>query len=388
MPRDGVFLNMENTDSTPQAEPASDLSSVTGTAPEGISVDAVIAGALDKYDDSMEALPESSGKDNDEQSTSKEASEEDATTTDSVDDDPTDAPPQEASEEGDADQDEETTDSDEVDAKTKEPPIKAPKNWNASDKKMFDGIPTEGKEWLLNRYGQMTKDYQSKTQEAAQIRQQYQPMDQVLAPVRGQLQANNINESEYVGRLIEADKMLQQNPVGAIQYLAQQAGVDLDTLEAGEQQYADPQIAALQDRVELLTNHLTNQEQTEQQNQTHELNSQIDNFAARKSSDGNLLYPHFDSVRQAMGGLIQTGQAQSMVDAYNKAVRLDDGLYKETLVAERKKAKNQEDSRRKEAVQKAKKVQSSKGSRPTRGSTQSTDLDDLIGSAMGDSGFG
>jgi hypothetical protein len=382
---------MENTDSTPQAEPASDLSSVTGTAPEGISVDAVIAGALDKYDDSMEALPESSGKDNDEQSTSKEASEEDATTTDSVDDDPTDAPPQEASEEGDADQDEETTDSDtadEVEAKTKEPPIKAPKHWNASDKKMFDGIPTEGKEWLLNRYGQMTKDYQSKTQEAAQIRQHYQPMDQVLAPVRGQLQANNINESEYVGRLIEADKMLQQNPVGAIQYLAQQAGVDLDTLEAGEQQYADPQIAALQNRVELLTNHLTNQEQVQAESQTNELYSQIEGFRGRQGDDGNRLYPHFDSVRQAMGGLIQTGQAQSMEDAYNKAVRLDDGLYKETLVAERKKAKTQEDSRRKEAVQKAKKVQSSKGSRPTRGSTQSTDLDDLIGSAMGDSSFG
>ena len=40
-------------------------------------------------------------------------------------------------------------------------------------------------------------------------------MDQVLEPIRGQLQANNINEAEYVSRLIEADKMLQQNPVGA-----------------------------------------------------------------------------------------------------------------------------------------------------------------------------
>ena len=387
---------MENTDSTPQAESASDLSSVTGTAPDGISVDAVIAGALEKYDDSMEELPESSGKDNDEQSTSKEASQDDANATESVDDDPTNAPPKEASEGGDANQDEETTDSDEADAdkveaKTKEPPIKAPKNWNASDKKMFDAIPEEAretKEWLVNRYGQMTKDYQSKVQEAANVRQHYQQLDQVLEPIRGQLQANGVHESEYINRLIDADRMLQQSPVQAIQFLAQQAGVDLDTLEAGEQQYADPQIAALQDRVDLLTNHLTNQEQNEQQNQTYELNAQIEGFAARKDSDGNLLYPHFDNVRQAMGGLIQTGQAQSMVDAYNKAVRLDDGLYKETLVAERKKAASQEESRRKEAVQKAKKVQSSKGSRPTRGSTQSTDLDDLLGSALGNSSFG
>ena len=387
---------MENTDSTPQAESASDLSSVTGTAPDGISVDAVIAGALEKYDDSMEELPESSGKDNDEQSTSKEASQDDANATESVDDDPTNAPPKEASEGGDANQDEETTDSDEADAdkveaKTKEPPIKAPKNWNASDKKMFDAIHEEAgetKEWLVNRYGQKTKDYQRKVQAAANVRQHYQQLDQVLEPIRGQLQANGVHESEYINRLIDADRMLQQSPVQAIQFLAQQAGVDLDTLEAGEQQYADPQIAALQDRVDLLTNHLTNQEQNEQQNQTYELNAQIEGFAARKDSDGNLLYPHFDNVRQAMGGLIQTGQAQSMVDAYNKAVRLDDGLYKETLVAERKKAESQEESRRKEAVQKAKKVQSSKGSRPTKGSTQSTDLDDLLGSALGNSGFG
>tara|TARA_R110001592_G_scaffold190810_1_gene436837 strand:+ start:291 stop:1445 length:1155 start_codon:yes stop_codon:yes gene_type:complete len=384
---------MENTDSTPQMESASDTGSISGPESEGISVDALIAGALDKYDDSMEELPESSGKNNDEQSTSKEASEEDAPTTDSVDDDPTDAPPQEASEEGDADQDEETTDSNEVDAtkveaKTKESPLKAPDHWPEVDKSKFDSMPKDAQEWALERYNSMTADYTRKTQEAAQIRRQYQPMDQVLAPVRGQLQANNINEAEYVSRLIEADKMLQQNPVGAIQYLAQQAGVNLDTLEQGEQQYADPQIAALQNRVELLTNHLTSQEQAQAESQTNELYSQIEGFRARQDADGNRLYPHFDSVRQAMGGLIQTGQAQSMVDAYNKAVRLDDGLYKETLVAERKKAESQEDSRRKEAVQKAKKVQSSKGSRPTKGSTQSTDLDDLLGSALNNTSFG
>ena len=213
-------------------------------------------------------------------------------------------------------------------------------------------------------------------------------MDQVLEPIRGQLQANGINEADYVGRLIQADKMLQQDPTRAIQYLAQQAGINLDTLEAGEQQYADPQITALQERVNLLTNHLTEQERVQSEAQTNELYSHIDEFRARKDSDGNQLYPHFDKVRQAMGGLIQTGQAQSMVDAYNKAVRLDDSLYKETLVAERKKAESQEDSRRKEAVQKAKKVQSPKGSRPSGGTTQSNNLDDLLGSAMSEAGLG
>ena len=160
-------------------------------------------------------------------------------------------------------------------------------------------------------------------------------------------------------------------------------------LNKGEQQYADPQIAALQNRVELLTNHLTSQEQAQAESQTNELYSQIEIFRSRKDADGNLLYPHFDSVRPEMGGLIQIGQSPINGQAYHLAIRLDDSLYNDKLDAERKKkqkAKRTADERKQSKRQK--KVQSSKGSRPTKGSTQSTDLDDLLGSALGNSGFG
>ena len=88
-----------------------------------------------------------------------------------------------------------------------------------------------------------------------------------------------------------------------------------------------------------------------------------------------------------MGSLIQSGQAKELEDAYKKAVRLDDDLFKQTLDAERKKAEATETNRRNEAVEKAKKVQSKKGSRPSGGTTQSNNLDDLIGASIDAAGI-
>ena len=79
-----------------------------------------------------------------------------------------------------------------------------------------------------------------------------------------------------------------------------------------------------------------------------------------------------------MGNLIDAGEAKELEDAYAKAVRLDDELYKLTLDAQRKNAKAEEDARRKAAVEKAKKVRPRTATTPPAGSVKVSDLDSLL----------
>jgi hypothetical protein len=374
------FYKMDDTDSTPEVESAGEAESIE-TAPEPELADVTVDTVLDAAIEEHYVPEESPGPERDDKGrfTSNKEGE------DPPQENPDEAPPDEASGEGDDDQAEDDTDSEPE--KADEPPLTAPEHWPDADKAKFDVMPREAQAWALDRYKSMTADYTRKTQELAQERQQRQPLEQVMAPLRESLQARGVTEADYVGRLVEADRRLQNNPVEAIQWLAQQVGVDLATLEPGEQQYADPQIAALQSRVDQLTNHLTEQERLATETRSSELGNQIESFRNKTDDAGTPLYPHFDTVRTTMGSLIQAGQAQGMEDAYAKAIRLDDALYQEAMTHERQKAEAAEEARRKDAVAKAKKVQSVKGSRPTQGTTQSSDLDSLLSSAIDSAGI-
>jgi hypothetical protein len=371
---------MDDTDSTPEVESAGEVAPEADATPEpeldNITVDSVLEDAIEEHYE--EETPSSPGRDEKGRfaSNNPEGVEPDG--------DPDEAPPEEASGEG---EDGEDTEAEADSEQVKESPLDPPDHWPDADKANFNSMPRNAQEWALERYKSMTADYTRKTQEAAQIRQHYEPINQVLEPIRNTLQQRGVSESDYVGRLVEADRLLQTDPVGTIQWLAQQAGVDLATLEPGESNYADPQIAALQNRVDQLTNHVSEQERQTAETRTTELGGQIESFSKKADSDGNLLHPHFDTVRHVMGSLIQAGQAQTMDDAYAKAIRLDDGLYRQTLAAERTKVESVEDNRRQEAVAKAKKVQPKKSSRPTRGTTRSDNLDDLLGSSIDAAGI-
>ena len=236
----------------------------------------------------------------------------------------------------------------------------------------------------------MTADYTRKTQDVAQIRQAYEPLHHVLNPMRQALQQSGISEAEYVARLIQADRNLQQNPYGAIQQLARNAGINLEALEqpqAATVQQPDPQMNALQQQVQQLQGYVQNNEERAAQERQVGLQGQIETFATQSDADGNLAHPHFDALRVTMGQLIEANAASDLNDAYSKALRLDDTLYQQSLEAERTKVKEAEDKRRKEAVAKAKKVPTRRSANPPAGTVQSNNLDDILGSALDNAGL-
>ena len=262
---------------------------------------------------------------------------------------------------------------------SKEPPLEAPKNWSEDVRSKFKDLPRDAQEYMLKRDKEMTADYTRKTQEVAEQRKSFESLDKVIAPMRQQIAASGVGEAEYISRLLNADMALRNNPKMAIKQLAQGYGIDLSSIEETvDWNDSDPQIAQLKQQNQAILAELNQFKQQNLQSARQQTEAQINGFANTKDDKGNLKYPHFDKLRVKMGNLIDAGEAKGLEDAYAKAVRLDDELYKQSLDAQRKSAKAEEDARRKAAVEKAKKVRPRTATAPPSGSVKATDLDALL----------
>ena len=267
---------------------------------------------------------------------------------------------------------------------SKETPLEAPQNWAEEVRSTFNNLPREAQEFMLKRDKEMTADYTRKTQEVAEQRKSFESLDKVIAPMRQQISASGISEAEYIARLLNADTALRNNPKMALKQLAQAYGIDLANYEneAGEWNDPDPQISQLQQQNQAILAELNQFKQQNLLTARQQTETQINSFAEAKDEKGNLKHPHFEKVRARMGNLIDAKEAQGLEDAYAKAIRLDDDLYKSSLEQQRKTVKAEEDARRKTAMEKAKKVRPRSASTPPNGAVKHSDLDTLLKEAI------
>lgn len=290
----------------------------------------------------------------------------------------------------DSEDSEENPDNVEASKNSTESKLEAPKNWSDDVKKVFDTLPRESQEFMIKRDKEMTSDYTKKTQDLAEQRKNIEALDKVLQPARQNIQATGIGEAEYISRLLNADQALRTNPKMALRQLAQGYGINLSSLEDESESWndPDPQIAQLMQQNQQIMAELNQFKQQNMQSTVAQTEQTVEQFSTKTDANGNLLHPHFDKVRVKMGNLIDAGEAKGLDDAYAKAVRLDDDLYAEALKASQLSVKKQEDSKRKKAVEKARKVKPSASANPPKGSVKASDLDSLLMTNIEGAGFG
>jgi len=288
------------------------------------------------------------------------------------------------------DSSEENPDNIEATENSTESKLAAPKNWSDDVKKVFDTLPQESQEFMIKRDKEMTSDYTKKTQDLAEQRKNIEALDKVLQPARQTIHATGISEPEYISRLLNADNALRTNPKMALRQLAQGYGIDLSTMNEESESWndPDPQYAQLLQQNQHIMSELNQFKQQNIQSTVAQTEQTVEQFSAKTGADGKLTHPHFDKVRVKMGNLIDAGEAKGLDDAYTKAVRLDDDLYEEAIKASRLSVKKQEDSKRKAAVDKARKVKPSSSANPPKGSVKTTDLDSLLMTSIEGAGFG
>ena len=238
--------------------------------------------------------------------------------------------------------------------------LKAPQHWPKDFSEQFDSWQPEVQHLFKERYDAMESDYTKKTQGLAKYKKRNEALDEIYGPFRDDFQRAGMDDVAATRQLLAAHKYLREDPQQAIKWLAKSYGVDLTAVNddtATEDEYADPQIKSLQQQVAQLSGFIQNQ-QTQQQNmQQQSTQSLIDQFAAEKDESGNVKYPHFEAVRNRMGALINTNDAQDLPTAYEMAVYADPKLRQEML--DNYATKKTQQTVKTDAVKKAKKAQRS-----------------------------
>lgn len=176
-------------------------------------------------------------------------------------------------------------------------------------------------------------------------------MEAAIAPYLQTLQGLNVKPHEAVGALMKADHLLRTSPhdekVRLMLHLAQEYGINLNG--------ASPQGGAVDPGVYQLRNELNNmrgemngwKEQSEQAENSAMLGD-IQQFAQ--------VNEYFEQARPAMAQLLKNGMADSLEDAYIKAIRMSDDLFSEVQQRETVKL---ETARRSQANRAAKAAQAS-----------------------------
>ena len=265
--------------------------------------------------------------------------------------------------------------------------LSAPKTWPAEHREAFEHLPEDQRSFMLQREQERDAAFTRKTTDLAEQRRQIESLQGVLAPYKQQMQAHGISEAEYVSRLMTYDNALRQNPKLALQNLAQHYGIKLSGdsgVDYVEETPSDPQILQLQQQLNQTQAHIQTMQQSQVMAQQQQLVDQVESFSTAKDAKGNLKHPHFEKLRERMGRLVNAGETTDLNEAYGMALRLDNDLYNEAITNERNAVSKKADDRRKAAVQKAKKIQPTRGHGALPGgSVKPSDLDDILRNSIG-----
>lgn len=218
---------------------------------------------------------------------------------------------------------------------------KAPSSWSGAAQKVWEKLPPE----VRNEVHKREADFHKGLEAYRSMAQIGQTLDGEIRPYEAMIRASGTTPQALIrdtfntlyilktGQQMEKQQMLLQ--------IAAQYGVDMTTLSdvadtlASGQPAVDPNIASLRQELEhLKTQHEAEQRQREEA-EFRSVLSETEQFGVAVDPQGQLLRPHFEAVRQAMGALISSGQATDLQDAYDKACRVDPAIFAQLQAKQR-----------------------------------------------------
>ena len=204
-------------------------------------------------------------------------------------------------------------------AETAEEPVwkRPPASWKKDYHEAWATADPRIQEYAWQREEQMRKGVQPLLSKA----QYADDMQKVMAPYENTIRGLGMEPTQAVKALMEADHTLRttngEQRAAYFRQLAQQYGVSLDGNSNFPQ--VDQNYSSLQNELIDLRGKLTSWEQQTEAQQNQVLLNEIDQFSQGAE--------HFESVRPTMIQLLQGGVAETLQEAYDKAVRIDDNLY-------------------------------------------------------------
>lgn len=249
--------------------------------------------------------------------------------------------------------------------------LAVPENWDQTRQEAFTGLGSEeARQTYLDTVKSLERGFQKKFDDLATVRKEHETIVDLLQPFEAQLQASGLDRIGGIRSLVGAQQLLTQNPLqGLTQLLQQYGGINAKTIiqqiaqsygigKAAEdsQAYQDPEILALQTRLDQQELVMQQNETNTQQQRMLEAQNQITLFEKALDNDGNVKHPHFQTVKEKMSQLITSGLADNMDSAYDQAIYLDTGLRGQLMEAGKKEVAEKLNITRKTKVDNSKKA--------------------------------
>lgn len=242
-------------------------------------------------------------------------------------------------------------------------PIQPHARWDEALKAQFVTWPRDVQQAFLDRHNAFEGDYTRKTQELAEQRKGVEPLVQEVGKWTNYLTQLGMKPEQAFSQMLTTEFTLRtgtpEQKANALAYLAQLYGVNIPSSQGGEGQGKpafDPSVTQLHQTVAGLQSQLQQYKQQREADEYQRAQAEFNAFGQTKDTTGNPRYPHFDRVKDTIIQLVANGHADSWEVAYDRAVRLDDDLYRQTVEAERARVAAEAEKQRLAAVEKAKKA--------------------------------
>jgi hypothetical protein len=217
-----------------------------------------------------------------------------------------------------------------------EPPVwkRPPASWKKDYHEVWAKADPRMQEYAWQREEQMRAGVEPLLSKA----QFADAMQQAISPYMQTIQGLGMTPDKAVAALMEADhKLRNSDPQTKLQYfqqLAQSYGINLGGMQAAPgqmpQQAVDPTVWALQNELNKVRGEVMGWKQQQEMMENQNLLNEINQFSLKAE--------HFEDVRPTMIQLLQSGVAQTLEDAYEKAVRLDPNLFEQMTKAQQAEA--------------------------------------------------
>ena len=219
----------------------------------------------------------------------------------------------------------------EPEVEEEEPPVwrRPPASWKKDFHEVWQKADPKMQEYAWQREEQMRAGVEPLLSKA----QFADAMQEAISPYINTIQGLGLQPEKAVAALMEADhKLRNSDPQTKMQYFAQLAqsyGINLGAMQGQAPTAApnsvDPMVYQLQNELNKVRGEVMGWKQQQEMVENQTLLSEINQFSLKAD--------HFEEVRPTMIQLLQSGVAQTLDEAYDKAVRLDPTLFEQTLKA-------------------------------------------------------
>ena len=232
--------------------------------------------------------------------------------------------------------------------------LEAPKHWNDTDKGLFAKAPREIQQRWIGRETEQQKGLDAKFQEIAGFRREREQLDELFAPLSRDLELQGVTRTQFMQSLVGAHKYFLEKPREAALWVLSQYGVDPKSLL--EEPSADPRLTHVDQRIQKLET--TFQEERQQQQQAAQAQNlgRVQQFATAKDDKGQPLHPYFDEASGEILALMKATPGLDLESAYNKAVRMNDGVWEKMQAAKALEQTQKAEAERKSKIDKARRA--------------------------------